>query len=112
MYSILLRVLISTLGLLLAAYLIPGIQIQSLYIAIIGAVVLGLLNLVVKPILIILTLPINLITLGLFTFVINASLILFVATFLKGFEVDGFWSALLCSIIVSVVSCVGQRIVK
>ena len=112
MYSILLKVLITTLGLLLAAYFIPGIEIKSLYTAIIGAVVLGLLNLVVKPILIILTLPINFLTLGLFTFVINASLILFVASFLKGFEVDGFWSALLCSIIVSVVSSVGQRILK
>lgn len=105
------RLLIAALALLLAAYLIPGIEVAGVYIAIVVALILGLLNLIVRPILIILTLPITIVTLGLFIFVINAALFMFVASFVDGFNVDGFLAALIGSLIVSVVSTVGNRFV-
>lgn len=97
------------MALLAAAYLVPGIEVASIYIAIITALVLGLLNLIVRPILIVLTLPITIVTLGLFTFVINAGIFWFVASFIEGFSVDGFLAALLGSVIVSVISAVGSK---
>lgn len=108
--KIIIRILVTALGLLLAAYLIPAIQIDSLYIAIITAVILGILNLIARPILVVLTLPITILTLGLFIFIINAALFLFAASFIDGFTVDGFIPALLGSIIVSVVSTVGNKL--
>lgn len=109
MTHVIIRVLVSALALLLAAYLVPGIVVAGLYIAIIAAVILGLLNLIARPILIILTLPINILTLGLFTFVINALLFWFAASFIEGFTVEGFIPALIGSIVVSVVSAVGSK---
>lgn len=103
------RVLITALALLLVAKLLPGVVVDGLYPALIAAVVLGLLNLVARPILILLTLPITIVTLGLFIFVINALLFLFAASFVDGFEVSGFWVALLGSLIVSVISAMGHR---
>lgn len=105
------RILVSALALLLAAYLIPGIELGSIYIAVIAAVILGVLNLVVRPVLVVLTLPITIVTLGLFMFVINAALFLFVASFVEGFEVEGFWIALLGSLVVSVVSSIGNKFI-
>ena len=107
--SIILRVLVSALALLIAAYFIPGIEIASLYIAVVAAVILGLLHLVVKPILVVLTLPITILTLGLFMFVINAALFLFAASFIEGFAVDGFLAALLGSVLVSIISAIGNK---
>lgn len=109
--KILYRVLLTALALLLAAYLIPGIEVASIYIAIIAAVILGLLNLIARPVLFALTLPITIITLGLFIFVINALLFWFAASFIEGFSVDGFIPALLGSLVVSVVSAVGNKFV-
>lgn len=109
--TIIVRILITALGLLLAAYLIPGIFVESLYIAIITAVILGILNLIARPILFVFTLPITLLTLGLFIFVINAALFWFTASFIDGFTVDGFIPALLGSILVSLVSTVGNKLV-
>lgn len=103
------RILLTSLALLLAANLIPGIAVGSLYIAIVSAVILGVLNLIIRPILIVLTLPINILTLGLFTFVINAFLFWFAASFIDGFVVNGFWPALLGSLFVSVVSAIGNK---
>ena len=85
--GIITKLLLTVLALLLVSNFIPGITVSSFYIALIVAVVLGLVNLVLKPILIILTLPITLLTLGLFTFVINALLFWFVSTFIDGFVV-------------------------
>lgn len=107
--NIIIRVLVSALALLLVEWLIPGITIDSFYTAVIAAIVLGLLNLIARPILIILTLPITLVTLGLFLFVINAGLFLFTASFVDGFTVDGFLVALIGSVLVSVVSAVGNN---
>ncbi len=106
------KTLIGALALLLAATIVPGVEIDSLYIAIIAAVVLGILNAVVRPILILLTLPVTLLTLGLFTFVINAALFWFVSTFVEGFSVSGFLAAFLGSLLVSVVTTIGSKIIK
>ena len=109
--SIIIRILITALGLLIVSRFIPGIEVEGIYIAIIAAIILGLLNLIVRPILHVLTLPITLITLGLFTFVINAALFWFAASFIQGFTVDGFLPALIGSIIVSVISAIGNKFV-
>lgn len=111
MLTIVLRVLTGALALLIAAAIIPGIAIESLYIALIAAIVLGLLNLVARPVLVVLTLPITILTLGLFVFVINALLFLFAASFIQGFAVDGFIPALLGSIFVSVATALANRFV-
>ncbi|MBP9836907.1 MAG: phage holin family protein [Candidatus Pacebacteria bacterium] len=103
------KLLLTALTLLIVAEYIPGINIDGFYPAIIAAITIGLLNLFVRPILFILTLPITIVTLGLFMIVINASLFWFAASFIDGFSVDGFGYALLGSIIVSIVSALGNR---
>jgi len=96
------RWLINSLLLLLIAYLIKSINISGFYIALITAAILGLINALIRPLLILITLPINIVTLGLFTLVINALLFWLVASFVAGFSVTGFmaafWGALLLSI--------------
>lgn len=108
--NIVIRLLLNALVLLVVAYYVPGIEVASVYIAIVAAIILGILNVIVKPVLVLLTLPITLLTLGLFTFVINAALFLFAASFIEGFEVDGFWTALLGSFLVSLVSSLTSKI--
>lgn len=106
------RILLTALGLLLAAKLIPGVDVFGLYPAIIAALVLGILNALVKPILIVLTLPITVITLGLFIFVINGMLFWFAASFLEDFSVSGIGAAIVGSLVVSLVSAVGNWFLK
>lgn len=106
------RVLLVALALLLIAELIPGIEITGAYPAIIAAIVIGLLNAVVRPVLFILTLPISVLTLGLFIFVINAVLFWFAASFIQGFYVASFLSALIGSAAVSAVSALGSRFIR
>jgi len=106
------RILGTALALVLTAYIVPGIDVAGIYPAIIAALILGILNVIVKPILVILTLPITIITLGLFMFVINAALFMFAASFIEGFSVDGFLVALLGSLIVSVVSAAIHNFLK
>ena len=101
--GIITKLLLTVLALLLVSNYVPGITVSSFYIALIVAIVLGLVNLVLKPILIILTLPITLLTLGLFTFVINAGLFWFVSTFIDGFTVDGFIPAFIGAFIIAIV---------
>jgi putative membrane protein len=108
--NIIARILISAFALLLVAKIIPGIAVASIYVAVIAAFTLGILNVFVRPILIFLTLPITIITLGLFMFVINASLFMFTAYFIEGFAVDSFLTALLGSFIVSLVSAAGTKL--
>lgn len=103
------RILWNALGLLAIAYLIPQITIDSFTVAVVVAIVLGLLNAIVKPILLILTLPITLLTLGLFSFVISAALFFVVAEFIEGFAVENFWYALLGSVLMSIISTVGAK---
>ena len=102
--NIILRIIISAVVAFALSYVLNGVHIQSFLTALVLAIVLGLLNLIVKPILIILTLPITLFTFGLFLFVINALIILLAAKFVNGFRVDGFWWALLFSLLLSVLT--------
>lgn len=110
--TLLLRWVINALALLIAAELIIGFEVNGLYFALIVALVLGLINAVIRPVLLILTLPINILTLGLFTFVINALLIWFASTFLKGFEVAGFTEALVAAIFLWAVSVITNKLIK
>jgi len=98
------RFLGATFAVLLAAYLIPGFIIAGFYTALIVALILGVLNITIKPILVLLTLPLNLLTLGLFSFIINAALLLFVASFVEGFTITGFVPALLGGVVIAVVN--------
>lgn len=102
--------IINALAVLLAAYLVPGIHVTGFYAALLVALVLGLVNLVFRPLLVILTLPINILSLGLFTFIINGFLFWLVSTVVKGFEVRGFWAAVIGSLVVTVVSWFGRQL--
>src|SRR6185369_16570508 len=101
--KILVRFLGTVLAVLLAAYVVPGFVITGFYTALIVALILGILNITIKPLLLILTLPLNVITLGLFTFVINAVLLWFIASFVDGFQAT-FVAALLGGIVIAVVN--------
>lgn len=110
--NILIRWVVSALAILVSSYVLPGIKVDGFVAALTIAVVMGLVNAVIKPILIVLTLPINILTLGLFTLVINALLILLVAKIVPGFTVAGFWWAIAFSIVLSLVGAVLQRWTK
>src|SRR3954469_25208374 len=103
---ILLVWLLNALALIAVAYLVPSIHVASFTSALIAALVLGLVNAVIKPILILLTLPVTVLTLGLWILVINALLFWFVGFFVRGFVVDGFLAGLIGSILFSIVSWV------
>ncbi len=96
--------ILNAVALLIVAYILPGITVASFGSALIAALVLGLLNTLVKPVLVILTLPITIVTLGLFLLVLNALLFWFVGSVLKGFQVDGFGWALLGALVYSIVA--------
>lgn len=104
MQGIVLRTLINMLGLFLASALVPGVSISGAWTFIFAAVLLGLVNAFVRPIAFVLTLPITLVTLGLFLFVLNAAMFALVAAMLDNFAVAGFWSALFGAIILSITS--------
>lgn len=104
MIYLLARWALNAAALLLVAYLYPGVSVESFFAALVAALVLGLVNAVIRPILVILTLPATLLTLGLFIFVINALLFWFVAEIVQGFRVTGFGAALLGSILYSVIT--------
>jgi putative membrane protein len=96
--------LINAVALMAVAYLLPGIRVADFVTALVAALVLGLVNTVIRPILILLTLPVTLLTLGLFIFVINGLLFWFVGSYLTGFVVAGFWWGVAGAIVYSVVS--------
>jgi putative membrane protein len=99
--TLILKWLASTLAVMFTSYLLPGVTLTGFWAGALTALFLGLINSVIKPLLILLTLPINIITLGLFTFVINALLILLASSVIPGFFVEGFWVAMFFSIILS-----------
>ena len=103
--------LISALSLIAAAYLLPGIMVASFYTALIAALFLGLLNVVVRPILVVLTLPVTILTLGLFLFIINGLIFWFLATFIEGFDVDGLLWGVAGAFTVSVFSWIGNKFI-
>jgi putative membrane protein len=96
--------ILSAIALLVVAYLYPGVQVQDWKAAAVAALVLGLVNTLVKPILVILTLPVTILTLGLFLLVINALLFWAVASLVPGFHVTGFWAAMLGAVLYSLIT--------
>lgn len=99
--NLILRILLSAIAVIILAYILPGVGVDSYVTAIIVAIVLGLLNFIVKPVLIILTLPVTILTLGLFLLIINAIIILLASNIVSGFHIDNIWWALLFSLLLS-----------
>jgi len=110
--KLLLRILLSALAVVLLAKILPGVSVASYWTAILVAVVLSLLNFIVKPILIILTLPVTILTLGLFLLIVNAIIILLADSLIDGFMVDGLWWALLFSLLLSLLQAVLFSLLK
>jgi len=110
---ILLRWFLNTLTLIAVTYIVPGISVESFWTALMAALFLGLVNAVIRPILLVLTLPINLLTLGLFTLVINALMFWFVSSFVKGFEITSFgaafWGALAFLLIAWIINIFAEK---
>ena len=112
MSYLLFRWIINAVALLIVANVVPGFGVDTFYSALIAALVLGLVNALIRPLLFILTLPVTILTLGLFTFVINALMILLVSTIVKGFAVDGFVPALLAALFLWVISLGTNWLIK
>ena len=110
--KLIIRLLINAVAVIILANVLNGVQVDNYVTAIIVAVVLSILNVLVKPLLIILTLPITIVTLGLFLLVINALIIQLASWFIDGFEVDNFWIALLFSILLSILQSILRSILK
>ncbi len=108
MAGIVLRTLITMLGLYLASALLPGVQIVGTGSFILAAILLGLANALIRPIAFVLTLPLTIVTLGLFLFILNAAMFGLVAALLDNFSVAGFWSAVFGAIIVSITSTIAS----
>jgi putative membrane protein len=108
---ILIRILFTTFGVLLAAYLVPGVIVAGFWTAVLVAIVLGILNVTIGFVLKVLTFPLSLVSFGLFFLVINAFLF-WMASFVKGFHVAGFWAAFFGALIVTVLSMVGRMLVR
>lgn len=110
--NFIIRLIISTLAVLISAYLLPGVSIEgnSFLTALVVAAVLAFLNGVLKPIMIVLTIPVTMISFGLFLLVINALIIIIASKLVDGFHVDGFWWALLFSFILSIVTSILESI--
>lgn len=104
--NFLVRLLLSAVAVLVTAYVLPGIQVDNFLSAFILAVVLAVLNVTLRPLMIIITIPLTFLTLGLFLLVINALVILAAEAFTPGFHVDGFWWALLFSLILSILNSI------
>ncbi len=111
MTGILISWIIGTITILIVAYVVPGVRVTGLPSAIMAAAILGILNALVKPILVLLTLPLTILTLGLFLFIINALVFLLAGSVFQGFKVDSFGAALLASLLVSIVSFILNRMV-
>lgn len=106
------RWLMTALAVMAAAYLVPGISVSGFYAALLVAFVLGIVNAILRPLLLLLTLPLNIVTLGLFTFVLNGFLFWFVSTIIKGLEVRGFWAAITGALVVTVISWMANQYLK
>ena len=104
MHGLLIRWVLNAFALWLTSLLIRGIHIEGAASLFFAALVLGVLNAILRPLLLILTLPINLLTLGLFTLVINGAMLKLTASVVRGFSVDGFWSAVLGALLLSLIS--------
>lgn len=103
---------LNAVALLLVPYVIPGVHIENFYSALVAVLALGLVNTIIRPIFVLLTLPVTLLTLGLFLFVVNALMFWFVGDILSGFRVNGFFSALFGSIVYSIASWLFSSIIQ
>jgi len=108
----LIRILLSALAVVLLAKLLPGVEVESYLSAVVVAAVIALLRLIVKPILVILTLPITIITLGLFLLVINALIIMMADYFIPGFAVSSIWWAILFSLLLSILESIFHSVLE
>ncbi len=108
---ILLNWLLSALAIVLTSYLLPGVRVNTFGTALIAAVVLGILNAVIRPLLLLLTLPVNVLTLGLFTLVVNAVVVLLATRLVPGFQVDGWLAAIIFAIILSIINTIFAKAV-
>ena len=111
MRGVLLRWLVLTAAVLTASWLLDGIRVGGIFPAILAAALLGILNAVLRPLLILLTLPLNILTLGLFTFVINALMLMIVSAIIPGFDVRGFWTAVFGALIIGAASWLLNRFI-
>jgi len=102
----LIQIIISAISVFVTSYILPGIKIDGFSTALVVAIVLAILNVFLKPILILFSIPVTIFTLGLFLLVINALLILIASKLVSGFQVNGFWSALVFSIVLSVINAI------
>jgi putative membrane protein len=112
MITIMMRWIIHALSLYIVAHILPGFYIQNFWVALKASLAIALLHMFVKPVLIILTLPITLITFGLFVFVINTVILLLASFFIRGFVIDGFWTACFGGFVISIVSSIMYSFVK
>lgn len=110
--KIIIRLLINAAILLVAPFIVSGMSIAGIWPAIVAALLLGIVNAVIRPLIIILTLPINILTLGLFTLVINGLMVLLVASFMRGFSVSGLWSAIGLSILLWLGSWLSNALIQ
>ncbi|OGY46599.1 MAG: hypothetical protein A2840_02845 [Candidatus Buchananbacteria bacterium RIFCSPHIGHO2_01_FULL_47_11b] len=101
---LLIKWLVYTVAILITAYLLPGVILDSVFAAVVAALVIGIINTFFRPLVLILTLPLNIVTLGLLTFVINALLIMLASAIVPGFGVVNFWWALLFSLVVAIIN--------
>jgi putative membrane protein len=102
--NLLIRLALGAFGVLIGAYILPGVHVDTIWSAVVVALILGILNWTVKPLLIMLTIPLTLITMGLFLLVINSIIVLLADYLISGFSVDGFWWALLFSLVLTVLN--------
>jgi putative membrane protein len=109
---LLIRWLIYAVAIMFLTYIVPGISVKNFYSALIAALILGLVNAVIRPLLILLTLPVNILTLGLFTLVINALMLWLVASIVKGFDVKNFVAAFLGALVLWAVSWITNALTK
>lgn len=112
MLIVLTRWLVITVAILLASKILPGIHVASLTTAVIAAAILGIINAFLRPVLIILTFPLTVLTLGVFIFVINALMLLLVSVFVHDFKVDSFFWAFLGALVISIVSWIANRFIN
>src|SRR3990167_9002777 len=110
--SFILRWVINAIALFAIAYILPGFGVDSFYAALIASLVLGLINALVRPVVILLTLPATVVTLGLFIFIINALMLWLMSTIVKGITIDGFVTAFMAAILLWVVSFFTNQLVK
>ncbi len=110
--GIFIRWLILTIAIVFASYIVSGIEVESFFSALLAAAILGILNVFFRPVILILTLPINILTFGLFTFVINAMMLKMASGVIPGFHVYGFWSAVFGAFIISVVNWILSTVMQ